>query len=86
MHRLIPTLPPMLIGELQGRVPHKLRDVPSHCIFFRALFELSRKTTAPTIRDGILGITVCHLLSMDVEIRWEHICSLPGTCRLFERG
>lgn len=80
VHRLIPTLPPMLTGELQGRVPHKLRDLPSHCIFFRGLFELSRKTPAPSIREGVISITITHLLSMDVEIRWEHICSLPGAC------
>eukprot|EP00884_Botryococcus_braunii_P013343 jgi/Botrbrau1/22009/Bobra.0024s0025.1 len=77
VHKLIPTLPPLLVGELQSRVPHKLRDLPSHCIFFRGIFELARRTNAPAIREGILGISVYHLLSLDVEIRWEHITSMP---------
>ena len=33
---------------------------------------------AVTMRDGLLGAVVDHLLSLDVEIKWQDIAERPG--------
>ncbi len=59
-----------------------LTDTPAlslaQCLYLRALFVVAAQPGAATMRDGLLGAVVDHLLSLDVEIRWQDIAERPG--------
>ncbi len=52
--------------------------LPAQCLYLRALFVVAAQPGAATMRDGLLGAVVDHLLSLDVEIRWQDIAERPG--------
>jgi RNA polymerase I-specific transcription initiation factor RRN3 len=70
---LMPTLPSQLLGLLLQNLPHKLRDRSTQCLYLRGAFALAEGPCGRAIRDELLVGVVDHLLTIDVEIRWEDI-------------
>ena len=70
---------PSLLGPLlSGAIPHKLRDRATQCLYLRALFRVAACPAAAGMREGLLAAAVDHLLSVDVEIKWQEIADRPG--------
>lgn len=70
---LVPTSGARMLPLLVSNMPHKLRDRKTHCLYLRALFALAEARSGAGVREGVLLAVVEHLLSIDVEIRWEDI-------------
>ncbi|RMZ52724.1 hypothetical protein APUTEX25_000843, partial [Auxenochlorella protothecoides] len=60
------------LGKVLG-FPHVLRDRAVHCLYVRALLRISEGPAGGLVREALLAAVVQHLLSLDVEIRWEDI-------------
>ena len=59
-------------------VPHKLRDRESQCLYLRAVYALAEAEGTAAIREELLALAVEHLISLDVEIRWQDIALVLG--------
>ena len=70
---LIPTLPAQLLPMLLQNLPHKTRDRAAQCLYVRAALALAEGARGAPLREGLLLGVVDHLLSLDVEIKWEDI-------------
>ena len=70
---LVPTSSQRLLPLLSSNFPHKLRDRTTHCLYLRALFTLAEARAGGAVREAILALVIEHLISIDVEIRWEDI-------------
>ena len=75
--QLVPALPPNLLSLLVQNMPHKMRDRDTQCLYLRAAFALAESPAGAPIREGLLVGVVEHLLTVDVEIRWEAIVEVP---------
>ncbi|KAI8468899.1 MAG: RNA polymerase I-specific transcription initiation factor RRN3-domain-containing protein [Monoraphidium minutum] len=71
--QLIPTLPTQLLPMLLLNLPHKARPRPLQCLYLRAVLGLAEAPSGAPLREGLLLGIVDHLLSLDVEIKWEDI-------------
>jgi hypothetical protein len=71
--QLVPTLGPQLLQLLVQNLPHKLRDRSTQCLYLRGAMALAEGPAGRPVRDGLLLGLVDHLLSIDVEIKWEDI-------------
>ncbi|GBF88999.1 hypothetical protein Rsub_01498 [Raphidocelis subcapitata] len=71
--QLIPTLPTTLLPMLLQNLPHKTRDRVTQCLYLRASLALAERPVGAPLREGLLLGVVDHLLSLDVEIKWEDI-------------
>lgn len=78
--QLVPTLPPNLLSLLVQNMPHKTRDRPTQCLYLRAAFALAESAQGAPLREGLLLGVVEHLLTVDVEIRWEALGVQHGGC------
>ena len=74
----MPLAPALLAPLLASSIPHRLKDRDTQCLYLRALFVVAAQPAAATMRDGLLGAVVDHLLSLDVEIKWQDIAERPG--------
>eukprot|EP00798_Chlamydomonas_sp_ICE-L_P000589 gene589-2011_t len=74
---LVPTAPTRLLPLIVQHLPYKLRDRDTQCLYLRAVFSIAEAKSGAAIRDGLLTAAVEHLLSLDVEIRWEDIVDVP---------
>ncbi|KFM24986.1 hypothetical protein F751_1865 [Auxenochlorella protothecoides] len=70
---LVPTAAPRVLPLLTEGFPHVLRDRAVHCLYVRALLRISEGPAGGLVREALLAAVVQHLLSLDVEIRWEDI-------------
>uniref|UniRef100_A0A7R9VSW0 RNA polymerase I-specific transcription initiation factor RRN3 n=1 Tax=Chlamydomonas euryale TaxID=1486919 RepID=A0A7R9VSW0_9CHLO len=59
-------------------MPHKLRCRDEQCLYLSTVFALAERPACGTLRDGILTAAVEHLLSLDVEIRWQDIADVAA--------
>ena len=75
--QMVPTAPAKLLQLIIQGMPHKLRDRHTQCLYVTAVLGLAERRGGAPIRDGLLAATVEHLLSTDVEIRWEDIVDVP---------
>jgi hypothetical protein len=83
---LVPTLASALLPLLQQNMPHKVRDRDTQCTYLRALLHLAEAPAGLPIREALLVGVVEHLLTIDVEIRWQDIVDVPtGAPRLLPR-
>ncbi len=74
----MPALPPNLLSLLVQNMPHRTRDRDAQCLYMRAAFALAEGPAGGPIRDGLLVGVVEHLLTVDVEIRWEAIVDVKN--------
>ena len=81
----VPLAPALLAPLLASSIPHRLRDRDAQCLYLRALFVVAAQPGAAAMRDGLLGAVVDHLLSLDVEIKWQDIAERPGRLRFCVR-
>jgi RNA polymerase I-specific transcription initiation factor RRN3 len=58
---------------LLQNLPHKTRDRSTQCLYLRAALQLAESSAGAPLREGLLLGIVDHLLSLDVEIKWEDI-------------
>jgi RNA polymerase I-specific transcription initiation factor RRN3 len=58
---------------LLQNLPHKTRDRGTQCLYLRAVLALAEGPMGAPLREGLLLGLVDHLLSLDVEIKWEDI-------------
>ncbi len=70
---LVPTAPVSLMQLVSTHMPHKLRDRDTQCMFLSAVFRLAEAPAGRPVRDALLATVVEHLLTLDVDIRWEDI-------------
>ena len=68
----------LLMPILARGVPNKVLQRSTQCSYLRALFQIAESPHAAAIRDTILAIVVQHLVSLDVEIRWQDIAFALG--------
>lgn len=81
MLSLVPTAAPVVVELVARALPHKLRDRSCHCLFLSAMLAVAETQQGAPIKESLLTVAVEHLLSMDVEIRWEDIVDVPtGAC------
>ncbi|EFJ48520.1 hypothetical protein VOLCADRAFT_120872 [Volvox carteri f. nagariensis] len=74
---LVPTAPTNVLPLIVSQMPHKLQDRNKQCLYLSALFRIAEDRTGAPIREALLTAVVEHLLSMDVEIKWEDIVDVP---------
>ncbi len=74
---LVPTAPANVLPVIVAQMPHKLRDRNTQCLYLSALFRIAEDKAGAPIREALLTAAVEHLLSLDVEIRWEDIVDVP---------
>ncbi|GLI69244.1 hypothetical protein VaNZ11_013820 [Volvox africanus] len=74
---LVPTAPTNMVPIIVGQIPHKLRDRNTQCLYLSALFGLAEDRAGAPIKEVLLTAVIEHLLSMDVEIKWEDIVDIP---------
>ncbi len=72
---LVPTAPSRLVAVIAGGIPHRLRDCDTQCLYLRGALALAEAPAAAAVREGILAAAAEHLLSLDVEIRWQDIAA-----------
>ena len=72
MH-LVPVSNRLLIPILVRGLPNKVHTRDTLCTYLRALLRVAELPRAVAIRDDILAAVVQHLISLDVEIRWQDI-------------
>lgn len=84
--QLVPTLGPQLMQLLVQNLPHKLRDRSTQCLYLRGAMALAEGPAGRPVRDGLLLGLVDHLLSIDVEIKWEDIVDVRTGGRRALRG
>lgn len=77
MLALVPTASGSLLPLVVQHMPHKLRDRATQCLFLSAMFMVAEAPAGRPIRDALLAMAVEHLLTIDVEIRWEDIVDVP---------
>lgn len=78
---LVPTAPTNMLPLLVSQLPHKLRGRDVQCAYLSALLALAESRAGAPIKDALLTAVVEHLLSIDVEIKWEDIVDVPtGVC------
>lgn len=58
---------------LASAAPHKLRDRDTQCMYLRAVFQLAEGPAGAPLREQLLCAVVEHLVSVDVEIKWQDI-------------
>ncbi|KAI3426053.1 hypothetical protein D9Q98_008021 [Chlorella vulgaris] len=73
---LVPTAGSRLLPLVVANFPHKLRDRNTQCLFLRAVYALAEGRGGAGIREGLLTGATEHLISIDVEIRWEDIADV----------
>ena len=56
------------------------------CLYLAALYRIAEARSGAPIREGLLACAVEHLLTLDVEIRWEDIVDMPTGKRLEHLG
>lgn len=71
----MPTAPSRLMSVIAGGIPHRLRDRDAQCLYLRGALALAEAPAAAAVREGILAAAAEHLLSLDVEIRWQDIAA-----------
>eukprot|EP00887_Chlorella_sp_A99_P008082 scaffold12.g8082.t1 len=71
--RLVPTAGSRILPPLVAGLPHKLRARPTQCLYLRGLFTLAESPAGTAVREGVLAAVVDHLISVDVDVRWEDI-------------
>jgi hypothetical protein len=76
--KLVPTAPSRLVPLLAGGIPHRLHEREVQCLYMRGALALAEAPAAAAVREGILAAAVEHLLSLDVEIRWQDIVDDEG--------
>ncbi|KXZ57030.1 hypothetical protein GPECTOR_1g930 [Gonium pectorale] len=74
---LVPTAPTNMLPLIVAQMPHKLRDRNTQCLYLSALFRMAEDRAGAPIREALLTAVVEHLLSLDIEIRWEDIVDVP---------
>ncbi|MEW5303167.1 MAG: hypothetical protein WDW36_005886 [Sanguina aurantia] len=74
---LVPTAAPVIVELVARALPHKMRDRSCHCLFLSAMLSVAETRQGAPIKESLLTVAVEHLLSMDVEIRWEDIVDVP---------
>ncbi|KAG2498036.1 hypothetical protein HYH03_003797 [Edaphochlamys debaryana] len=74
---LIPTAATNMLPLVVAQMPHKLRDRNTQCLYLSALFRIAEDRAGAPIREALLTAAVEHLLSLDVEIKWEDIVDVP---------
>ncbi|PNH03401.1 RNA polymerase I-specific transcription initiation factor RRN3 [Tetrabaena socialis] len=74
---LVPTAPTNVLPLIVTQMPHKLRDRNTQCLYLSALFRIAEDRSGASMREALLTAVVEHLLSLDVEIRWEDIADVP---------
>ena len=77
----MPTAGSRLLPLLTANFPHKLRDRATQCLYLRALYALAEGAAGGGIREGVLAGALEHLISIDVEIRWEAPSQGSRVCR-----
>ncbi|GIL51718.1 hypothetical protein Vafri_7665 [Volvox africanus] len=66
-----------MVPIIVGQIPHKLRDRNTQCLYLSALFRIAEDRAGAPIKELLLTAVIEHLLSMDVEIKWEDIADIP---------
>ncbi|GLC47104.1 hypothetical protein PLESTF_001444200 [Pleodorina starrii] len=74
---LVPTAGTNLLPLIVAQMPHKLRDRNTQCLYLSALFRIAEDKAGAPIKEALLTAVVEHLLSLDVEIKWEDIVDVP---------
>lgn len=78
---LVPTASTNILPLIVSQMPHKVRDRNTQCLYLSALFRIAEDRSGAPIREALLTAVVEHLLSLDVEIKWEDIVDVPtGGC------
>ncbi|KAK9901703.1 hypothetical protein WJX75_009400 [Coccomyxa subellipsoidea] len=83
---LVPTAPSRLVSLISGAIPYRLRDRETQCIYLRGALALAEAPAAAAVREGILAAAAEHLLSLDVEIRWQDIAAAEADANDEEEG
>lgn len=74
---LVPAAPGGLLSLVVQHMPHKLRDRHTQCMFLSAVYAVAESPAGRPIRDSLLAACVEHLLTIDVDIKWEDIVDVP---------
>lgn len=77
MLSLVPTAPTNMLPLLVAQLPHKLRGRDVQCAYLSALFALAESPAGAPIKEALLTAVLEHVLSIDVEIKWEDIVDVP---------
>lgn len=67
----------MLLQMLANGMPHKLKDRNTQCLYLNAMFTIAESPAGRPIRDGLLAAILEHVLTIDVEIKWQNIMDTP---------
>ena len=70
---LVPTSAQRLSPMLQGNFPHRLRDRNTQCLYLRGVLAVAESPQGAGVREQVLYSAIEHLITIDVEIRWEDI-------------
>ena len=75
---LVPTASARILPLLSSNLPHRLRDRTAQCLYLRGLFALAESRSGAGLREATLAAVIDHLITIDVEIRWEDIVDIPS--------
>ncbi len=71
--QLVPTAASRVAATLAHGFPHKLRDRDAQCTYLRGVLSLAEGPSGGALRDSVLAAIIDHVLTIDVEIKWEDI-------------
>lgn len=71
--QLVPTAASRVATTLAHSFPHKLRDRDAQCAYLRGILSLAEGPSGGGLRDTMLAAIIDHVLTIDVEIKWEDI-------------
>jgi hypothetical protein len=95
---LVPTAAHRTLPLIQAIAPHRLRERATHCYWLRAVTHLaeekhtnntnnnSSSSNMSSIREPLLAGIVEHLITIDVELRWEDIVDVVTEEAVEEEG
>lgn len=75
---LVPTATARILPLIASNLPHRLRDRSTQCLYLRGIFTLAESNVGAGLREATLVAVIDHLISIDVEIRWEDIVEIPN--------
>ena len=68
----------LLLPILARGLPNKVHSRSMQCTYLRGLLQIAELARAAPMRGPLIAVVVQHLVSLDVEIRWQDIAFSLG--------
>lgn len=75
---MVPVSGSLVLPILARGLPNKVLSRAMQCTYLRGLLKIIELDRAAPMRGPLLAVVVQHLVSLDVEIRWQDIAFSLG--------